>query len=490
MRLRINLSRCKRRSKKLSPSAKSKAKARRIRNGVSWGLKMHHLKLLFLVVIFASFLYVRQTNAKKYGLRPKCPCNWEKGKPGARRDCACCKFEVETHCGPYFKDRCRPINSTNLDCPGEPLKEFEVWTRTKSGCSCTWKTGNDCACCHDNFFGPFPRKTGLPCPSEKMKDKCVGPHNIHLCETDGKNPSIYLQMQQAQLFKQQGSMIESRSAFKEAPIGGGGGGSQGSADLDEEHVSIYMRSSRTNLNQYAQTTSPKLQELQTFSEKMVKNGVKQPFISFTANQPYEIDLIIENIENELERSSISYNNVESALGGKAAQAGWCQFDQPEPAKRQPVTIPFYTFPETFEDQYGHHICTDPQWKGVSKLGSAVSIIVSADNGPGLKNSYHQKAFKPCIEELAQAGVTILGYIDADIANGKRDIFEVIQDALAWVESYGLRNIGGVFLNQLPGWYGVDGSEVFDVKFVANQVRLVGRKDWRVLVNPAVGVISL
>ena len=73
-------------------------------------------------------------------------------------------------------------------------------------------------------------------------------------------------------------------------------------------------------------------------------------------------------------------------------------------------LEFFAFFEIFLMLfYGVRHCTDSQWMSLKNLGTAVNIIVSADNGPGIQGSYHQRIFKPCIQELARSGVPILGY---------------------------------------------------------------------------------
>lgn len=446
--------------KKFNPKKFQKRSAVSHKKNANWGAKSKPMTL------------------KPVTLSSRCQCKFDP----SRRDCACCPTGI-SHCQDiYKKDRCQPANKHQPTCESYPkLPEFKLWTKSKKGCQCLYDQQNNlsCACCH-HF--------SIQCPTKSGSDRCVKPENLELCPDYVSNS-----------FTQRNMRSQENSNFEDAGL-----------SIAEDLPSLFVKSEpaidlpdpsadqpeipKEPVILSESENTPKLQELLDFSEQVVRNGVKQPFISFSAEYPYEINSIVENIESELKNANIQYNTPEIAIAGRSASAGWCQYDSPVSvtgeAYQQPVTIPFYSFPETFEDQYGDHHCIDSQWKGISRLGNAISVIVSADNGPGLKNSYHQKVFKPCIEMLARSGVSVLGYINADISENKRTVFEIIQDSLAWIEAYGLRNIGGVYLNQLPGWYNHQGQSLYDVKFIANEIRQIGRSDWRVLVNPAVGVISL
>ena len=79
-----------------------------------------------------------------------------------------------------------------------------------------------------------------------------------------------------------------------------------------------------------------------YGQTIEKEGRKQPFISLKANQAFSA------ISQELKDIPVDIDFVESALEGRSGS--WCQFDGDD-EKREPVTIPFFSFPETVEDQY-------------------------------------------------------------------------------------------------------------------------------------------
>ena len=488
----------------------------------------------------------RQETVPKIAESQKCLCSFDY----SRRDCACCKSS-ERHCSnPYFKDRCgdKLKLDDDVNCLSSsvnlPLSEFDVWTRSSKGCKCLWKDdlGNkDCACCYNGAIG---------CPNEKFKDKCVTNNHLHLCDVDSKDetteishkqidPSDSDDIIQEAIELDEISTTKSTVTVVETQIESSQfASSKKSMSTASPKKTLEPSKSRTKLplvpptkkriifqrtkilrkapelnNIMARSFNSKLEsnpiipkskntmkltQLLNFAEESLENGKKQPFIEITADddQNVSVENVVKNLENILENQEIKFDTPEVAISGRSAGNGWCEYDSEDSdqSNQKIVTIPFYSYPETYEDNYGKRHCVDANWLSLAKLGSKIRIIISADNGPGMRNSYHHKSFLPCIEKLASHGVKIIGYIDADLTNGRRDVLEIITDCLTWVDSYGVRNIGGVYLNQLPGWYDTSSSiekrKLYDPEYLAKEIRSLGRKDWEVLVNPKVGVLSL
>jgi len=403
-----------------------------------------------------------------------------------------------------------------------------VYTEKSSGCVCDWKTANDevCACC---YFG------GKQCPFELARIRCVDAFEnenlIEMCIQEASSEvlvfgevssedDVIMKRGRGKLGKfgknkldkfgnpQEGrgegeeeedseddsrEFIGDKNRFENQELSIDGqisdepsvnGGKNSAPDDVKRKIKDKDGDNVITFDPIPSSSSKNPETLNLlfdYGKKIDKEGRKQPFVSLRANQ------VFSAISAELKGVQVEIDFVETALEGRSGS--WCQFDGDD-EKREPVTIPFFSFPETIEDQYGVRHCTDSQWMSLKNLGTAVNIIVSADNGPGVQGSYHQRIFKPCIQELARAGVPILGYVDADIGSGRRTINDIVADVMRWTEIYESRNLDGIYLNNLPGWYAVDESNIYKPDYVAQQIRSLGRPEWKVVVNPAVKVINL